>query len=73
MAEARCRSQWDRTAAVLALLANVHRKKGASPVRPEQLNPYRRAERWTQGMRITSENMHLLKDAFVSNKERTPQ
>jgi len=72
MAEARCRTQWDRTAAVLALLANVHRKKGASPVRPEQLNPYRRVKR-TRGMRITTENLHLLKDAFVSNKERTPR
>jgi len=32
---------WDHTAAITAMIANVNRGKGKSPIKPQALNPMR--------------------------------
>ena len=48
MAEGRLRSNWDHTAQILALIANVNRGRGQAAIRAETLNPYRRPQRMTR-------------------------
>jgi hypothetical protein len=48
MAEGRLKAQWDQTAQVIAILANIHRARGAPAVNAENLNPYRRPQRLTK-------------------------
>jgi len=70
MAEARLDDEWNHTSAVLAMLANIHRDpKKHRPFRPEDFHPYRR--RSTVGVRITGENIGLLKKAFIRKEKRT--
>ena len=65
MAEARLEDEWNHTSALLALLANVNRDpKKHGPYRPEDFHPFRR--RSAAGMRITRENIGLLKQVFLS-------
>lgn len=42
MAEGRQRSQWNQTASILAIIANVNRdeKKRSTPFSPSEFNPY---------------------------------
>ncbi len=45
MAKSRGREAWNHTSAILALISNINRAKGKSPVKPESLNPYARRGR----------------------------
>ena len=64
MAEGRLDQAWNHTSAILALLANVHRDpKKRRPFRPEDFHPFKR--RSSVGVRITRENIGLLKKAFI--------
>ena len=40
MAESKQREAWNHTAAVMALLANIHRGKGRSAYSPNDFNPF---------------------------------
>jgi len=69
MAEARLDDEWNHTSAVLALLANIHRDpKKRRPFRPDDFHTYRRSR--DCGMRITRENIGLLKKAFLGKEVR---
>jgi len=49
---------WDHTAAITAMIANVNRPKGKSPIKPQELNPMRQ----TPGRhKLTKENVSILK------------
>lgn len=48
MAEGRLKAQWDQTAQLIAIIANVNRGKNTAPIRAETLNPYRRPQRLTK-------------------------
>ena len=71
MAEGRGRDEWGRTAALLALIANVNRdpRRGRA-FRPSDFNPYEVRRR--TGVPITAANIGLLKRIFVEpgRKER---
>jgi len=68
MAEARLETEWDRTSALLALIANVNRDPRRQRARrPEEFHPYRRRTRGT-GVRITRKNIGLLKRVFIEQK-----
>ena len=65
MAEGRVDSEWNHTSAVLAMLANVNRDpKKHGPYRPEDFHPLKRRSN-SQGIRITRENIGLLKKVFL--------
>ena len=69
MTEARLESDWDHTSALLTLLANAHRDpKKRAPFRVEDFHPFRR--RSGTGVRITAENIGLLKKVFVDHMEK---
>jgi len=69
MAEARLDDEWNHTSAVLAMLANIHRDpKKHSAYRPEHFHPFKR--KTSVGIRITRENIGLLKKVFLSGKEK---
>ena len=69
MAEARLDDAWNHTSAILALLANIHRdSKKHRAYRPEDFHPYRR--RSSVGVRITRENIGLLKKAFLGKEKK---
>jgi hypothetical protein len=62
MAEARGRSDWSHTSAILTLLANVHRdpKRRGRPYTPADFNPYtRRRARPITVERLTDEIMMI--------------
>lgn len=66
MAEARLESEWDRTSQLLALLANANRDpKKHGPFKASDFHPFRRRA-IGGGMRITSENIGMLKKVFVN-------
>ena len=55
--------EWAQTAAVMALLANVNRDpKKTRAFRPDDFNPYIRAEKRAAAVTIT--DMGVLKEAF---------
>ena len=67
MAEARLESDWGRTSVILALIANVNRDpKKTRPFKPGDFNPF--APRQKSGVVLTSENIGILKQAFVDGK-----
>ena len=69
MTEARLETSWDHTSALLTLLANAHRDpKKRAPFRVEDFHPFRR--RRGAGVRITAENIRLLKKVFVDPKSK---
>ena len=62
MAEARSRDQWNHTASVLAMLANIHRDaKKSRPFKPADFHPHRKAVRPP----ITKVGIDVLKHVFV--------
>ena len=69
MAEGRSRDAWNRTSLLCALIANAHRnpKKG-SAFKPANFHPY--AAKQKEGLRITADNITVLKDVFVRNSEK---
>ena len=67
MADAKGREAWAHTSVLLALIANVNRDpKKHRAFRPDDFNPY--ASRRGGRVRITTENIGLLKDAFIKRK-----
>jgi len=67
MTEARLEASWDHTSALMALLANVNRDpKRHGPYRMEDFHPFRR--RTAQGIRITRQNIGLLRKVFCQGK-----
>jgi hypothetical protein len=70
MAEARLDDEWNHTSAILALLANIHRDpKKHGPYRPEHFHPFKRKA--SVGVRITRENIGLLKKAFIGRERQS--
>ena len=69
MAEARGRDEWGRTAALLALIANVNRdpRRGRA-FRASDFNPYEARRR--TGVPITAANIGLLKQVFVEPERK---
>ena len=62
MADGRSRAEWDRTAAQMALLANVNRDpKKRRPFRPEDFSPYKDEARPKP---IDKESLAMLKEQF---------
>lgn len=45
MAEGRGRSDWDHTATLQAQMINLMPRKGAAPVKPSALNPFRQEKK----------------------------
>jgi hypothetical protein len=70
MAEGKGRHQWMHTAQLCALIANCHRdpKKGR-PYKPEDFDPYRRRTS-QEVIEVTSENIGVLKEAFLNSQGR---
>ena len=61
MTEGRSRSLWGHTSAVIATILNVNRPKGKAPIRPEAVNPWQNREPRGQRIRITKDNIAVLK------------
>ena len=70
MAEGRRRDQWDRTAAILCITANVNRdeRKKPSPWKPSDFHPME-TRSTPEGILLTAETMPLLRAAFTGKKE----
>lgn len=65
MAEARSRQQWNHTAALLAMIANVHRDaKKTRAFRPGDFHPHRDKQTPT----IAKVGIHVLKQVFVDRR-----
>ncbi|MGE4529660.1 MAG: hypothetical protein AB7D00_14945 [Rhodospirillaceae bacterium] len=72
MARGRLESDWDRTATLLALIANVNRDpKRQRARRPEEFHPFRSRPQ-SGGVRITRQNIGLLKKVFIEKKGGRP-
>ena len=66
MAEAHGRDEWDRSSALMALLANVNRdaKKGRA-FRPSDFDPYTEKDGRRGAIVVDRDNIGLLKQAFT--------
>lgn len=53
------REAWDHTALIGSILINANLRKGAKPVKMEELNPLR-ARGGKRGMPLTKQTAHLL-------------
>jgi hypothetical protein len=60
MADARGEFEWQQTASMMALHANMNRGKGKPPISPDTFNPYA-AERQKAKKRLTPEAVRNLK------------
>ena len=61
MDEARNKSQWDKAAAMMSLLANCHRDPKRTRVfRPRDFHPYYSGGRVTSGVRLTPQNIRAV-------------
>jgi len=68
MSEGRSEETWNHTAALLAMLANCHRDpKRSRAFRPMDFHPHERRRRG--GVPITTENLALLRRAFVKGRQ----
>ena len=61
MTEGRSRSLWGHTSAVVATILNVNRPKGKAPIRPEAVNPWQNRKPREHRIRITKDNITVLK------------
>jgi hypothetical protein len=71
MAEAKSREAWDRTASLMALLANCHRnhRRKPTPFTPDRFHPYRqRAKRPTITLGDLAHQIGLLADAHKARR-----
>lgn len=50
---------WDHTAAITAMIANVNRGKGKSPIKPQALNPMR--QNGDGRHKLNKDNISILK------------
>jgi len=67
MAEAQGRCHWAHTSALMALIANINRDpKKHRAFRPDDFNPYVRAER--QAAAVTITDMSMLEKIFESQR-----
>ena len=70
MAEARSRAEWDRTAALMALTANIHRDpKKTRRYKPKDFNPY--CEIHDRIVPPSKDAMQILKQVFVDSRRTT--
>ena len=70
MAEARAKDNWAHTSCVLAMIANTSRDpKKTRPFKPDDFNPFSRRRR--TGMRLTADNVRVLKEVFVDRRRET--
>ncbi len=71
MAQSKSQDNWNHTAALLAMMANVNRdrKKKPTPFKPADFNPYAAGTK-KMGAAITSENIGMLKEIFTDTKGR---
>lgn len=64
MADVRGRFEWEQTASLMALIANIVRDpKKSKPASPDIFNPYAQ-----QKHKITKAPLSVLKDVFVKEK-----
>ncbi len=69
MAEARCRADWARTSALMALAVNLVRDPRRTPAaKPSDFNPY--APRPKKPI-LRGKQLEILKDVFVKNGPET--
>jgi hypothetical protein len=70
MVGARRQDQWSHTAAVMALVANVHRnpKKRARPFSPAEFHPLVERKTPPEGARTVKTGVGILKRVFVDGK-----
>ncbi|HUS46160.1 MAG TPA: hypothetical protein VM219_09055 [Phycisphaerae bacterium] len=68
MAEGCSRERWNHTASLMAHLANISpfRKKGRT-LQPKDFHPFQTGRR-KGGLRLTKENIGILKQVFVRSK-----
>jgi hypothetical protein len=69
MAQGRRRDAWERTSWVLAKLHNTHYRNRLTPV---QCNPLERKAEGSGRIRITRDNIYLLKRVVPPRKRRKP-
>jgi hypothetical protein len=62
MADARVRDEWQRTASLMALLANCHRDPKKRAFRPSDFDPFAKAAKPIQV------GVEVLKDLFIHGK-----
>lgn len=60
MVEGRLRAEWDQTAQLYALTANIYRSKGRPPIHPDDLNPFRKKRMMTR-----EQTAKVLKEMFL--------
>ena len=67
MAEAKARDEWNRTAALMALTANINRDpKKTRPFKPSDFNPYEAKNESVAKMK----DLSVLKAVFVGKRAR---
>jgi len=66
MAKARSSEEWDHTASLMALIANVNRDPKKRAFGIETFHPFR--QRQQSGIPITAANIRMLKKVFVDKK-----
>jgi len=71
MADARQRSDWQHTSALMCLLANLNRDpKKTGAFKPSDFDPFAKAAGSKTGIPITKKNLKLLKKVFVKEPKR---
>ncbi len=69
MAEAKAKSDWSRTSALMALLANAHRDPMKTKVfTPADFNPFMDNERKKPVVHTKTKDLSILKSVFVNNR-----
>ena len=71
MAEARRRHDWQQTAGLMALIANVLRGKKGSPVKPEHFHPLAGPGGRSRGRGVVKGEIGILKTVFIDRKVPT--
>lgn len=66
MAFHRHKADWERTAAVVSMVYNMHRDSNSRPLRPSEFNPYSRP----QPMTISREESHIVFRQIVESGRR---
>lgn len=69
MARSKMAEAWDHTAAIVATLINLNRKKSSQAVKAIDLNPFRCKQREKPKIKLNSkDSMKLLKSVFIDHK-----
>jgi len=65
MADARVREAWSHTSWLAATIINWAGRIARRPVKPEEVNPLLAKPPGSRGIRITSQNIGILKEVYV--------